>query len=82
MLLVYFKDITPNLNDEEFIEYFNKEGVREAITLFYEYIQETDKWDSEIITENLKKSNQTSKTTKEGFLYGFKKDNNRFFSWT
>jgi nondiscriminating glutamyl-tRNA synthetase len=54
---VFLKDITPNLGDQEFLDYFNKDGVREAITLFYEYTQETDKWDTEMITENLKTTN-------------------------
>jgi nondiscriminating glutamyl-tRNA synthetase len=70
---VFLKDITPNLGDQEFLDYFNKDGVREAITLFYEYTQETDKWDTEMITENLKKAIKEAKPQKKAFYMTLRK---------
>src|SRR5690606_33576827 len=70
---VFLKDITPNLGDQEFLDYFNKDGVREAITLFYEYTQETDKWDTEMITENLKKAIKEAKPQKKAFYMALRK---------
>jgi len=70
---IFLKDVTPNLNDEEFLIYFNKSGVRKAIILFYEHTKRSDKWDTEVITENLKKAMKEANPQKKSFYMALRK---------
>ncbi|RAO98492.1 glutamyl-tRNA synthetase [Petrotoga sp. 9PW.55.5.1] len=70
---VFLKDYVPDTNDSEFLEYFSKSGVKEAIKQFYDYIKENDSWDPKTITDNLKQAMKDSKPQKKPFYMSLRK---------
>ena len=72
-LSVFVKDFVPDINDSQFLEYYNKKGVKEAIRLVYQFFQEDDEWEVEKITENIKRAMKEAKPEKKPFYMALRK---------